>query len=71
MRFLQNNDRMYSIGRLQDEYLLDIFSWMEDECLHYRHQGLLLRAGGNNDIDHYWGLDCIVSKAWASELVAD
>lgn len=48
-----------------------MFSRTEDEHLHYRCQGLFHHAGGDKDIDYHPGPDCIGSKAWTSEQVAD
>jgi hypothetical protein len=71
LRLLQNDDRFRSLGRLTNEYLVDMFSRMEEERLDYRRQGLIQRAGGETDIDYRLGSDWIGSRAWASEHVAD
>jgi hypothetical protein len=71
MRLLQNDNRFRSLGRLNNEYLVDMFSRMEDERLQYRRQGLIDRAGGEKDINYHLGPDWIGSRAWASEQVAD
>jgi len=71
MHLLQNDNRFRSLGKLNNEYLVDMFSRMEDECLQYRHHGLINRAGGDKDIEYHLGPNCIGSKVWASEKVAD
>jgi hypothetical protein len=71
IRLLQNDNRFRSLGRLNNEYLVDMFSRMEDERLQYRRQGLIDRAGGEKDINYHLGPDWIGSRAWASEQVAD
>jgi hypothetical protein len=71
MRLLQIDDRFRSLGRLMNEYLVDMFSRMEDERLQYRRQGLIHRAGGEKYINYHLGPDWIGSRAWASEQVAD
>jgi len=71
MRLLQNDDRFRSLGRLNNEYLVDMFSRMEEERLQYRRHGLIQRAGGEKDIDYNLGSNWIGSRAWASEQVAD
>jgi len=71
MHLLQNDDRLRSIAKPHNEYLVDMFSGMEDDCLQYRRQGLTNRAGGDKDIDYHLGPNCIVSKVWASEQVAN
>jgi len=68
---LQNHDHFCFLGRLNNGYLVDMFSQMDDECSQYRHQGLINRAGGDKDIDYHVGPTCIGSKAGASEQIAD
>jgi len=71
MHLLQNNNHLYSLGRLNDEYFLDIFSRMEDDRLQYSLQGFIHSAEGVKDIDYHLGPDYIGSKGWASQQVAD
>lgn len=71
LNLLKNNDRFRSLGRLTNEYLVDMASRIEEECLDYRRQGLIQWAGGETDIDYRLGSDWIGSRAWASEQVAD
>jgi len=71
MRLLQNDDRFYSLGRLINQYLVDMFPRMEEEWLQYRRHGLIQRAGGEKDLDYNLGSNWIGSRAWPSEQVAD
>jgi hypothetical protein len=71
MRLLQNDERFPSLGRLTNEYLVDMFSRMEDNHLDYRYHGLIDRAEGQRDIDYHLGSHWIGSRCWASEQVAD
>ena len=64
MYLLQNHDRFRYLGRLNNDYLVDKFSRIEDERLQYRCQGHIDRPGGENDINYNLGPDGISSKAW-------
>jgi hypothetical protein len=71
MHLLQNDDRFRTLGRLNNEYLVDMFSRMEEARLHYRRHCLIQSAGGEKDIDYNLGSNWIGSRAWASDQVAE
>jgi len=68
---LRNDIRFYSLGRVANEYIVDMFSRMEDERLDYKSHGLINSAEGEIDIDYHLGSSWIGSRLWASEQVSD
>jgi len=50
---VQNDIHFYSLGRLANKHIGNMFSHMEDEQLDYRHHGLINTEEGNTDIDYH------------------